>query len=316
MRNSFILALFSSIAIAYFFPNLLAFLPLDQIINIGIGLIFFFYGLKLSPSDLSSGMKNYRLHILVQACTFIVFPLLVLSVYPFFVETSAYDYWLAFFFMAALPSTVSSSVVMVSLAKGNVSAAIFNASISGLIGVIVTPLWLSLFLDASEGLSFLDVILSLVYTILIPLGLGFILHRFFVNPIHRYGKYLSYFDKSVIALIVYQSFSASFNANIFSGLTVWKFMLLMLCVALLFFSVYYGSKMLAKRLQFNQEDSITAKISGSKKSLVHGSVMAKVIFGSGSQLGLYLLPLMLYHIFQLIVVAYFAENLARREREH
>ncbi|TQD38862.1 bile acid:sodium symporter family protein [Haloflavibacter putidus] len=312
MRNPFILALFLSIILAFFFPGLSQIIPLDSIITIGIALIFFFYGLKLSPSDLANGMKNYRLHILVQSCTFIFFPLLILSVYPIFINTTGFDYWLAFFFLAALPSTVSSSVVMVSIARGNVPAAIFNASISGLIGVIVTPLWLSMFLDASQGLNFLDVVLSLVYTILIPLGLGFLLHRFFRKFINLYGSYLGYFDKSVIALIVYQSFSKSFEANIFSGLKWWHFALLLLVVATLFFTVYFVSKYLARLLNFNREDTITAKISGSKKSLVHGSVMAKIIFGNGAALGIYLLPIMLYHIFQLVVVAYFAEKLGKQ----
>lgn len=50
-------------------------------------------------------------------------------------------------FLATLPSTVSSSVVMVSIAGGNMAAAIFNASVSSLIGVFVTPLWMGIFLE-------------------------------------------------------------------------------------------------------------------------------------------------------------------------
>lgn len=314
MRNPFILALLFSIAAAYFFPNLFDFINLDLIINLGIGFIFFFYGLKLSPSDLSSGIKNIKLHFLVQSSTYLFFPVFVLIFYPFFIGTDFYDYWQAFFFLSVLPSTVSSSVVMVSIAKGNIPAAIFNASISGLIGVVLTPLWLSLFLDVSEGLNFLDVILSLTYTILIPLLIGFLLNRFFKPLINRYGSYLTYFDKSIIALIVFQSFSNSFKDQIFSDLSILGFILMMLSVAIIFFSIYFGCRKIALLLNFDKEDVITAQISGSKKSLVHGSVMAKVIFGSGSVLGLYLLPLMLYHIFQLIIVAYFAENLAKRKR--
>ncbi|MBP5621211.1 MAG: bile acid:sodium symporter, partial [Thermoguttaceae bacterium] len=59
--------------------------------------------------------------------------------------------WLGVFFLAALPSTVSSSVVMTNIARGNVPAAIFDASISSLLGVFVTPLWMRLFIDASTG---------------------------------------------------------------------------------------------------------------------------------------------------------------------
>ena len=58
---------------------------------------------------------------------------------PFYNIAQGTDFhvlWLSIYFLACLPSTVSSSVVMVSIAKGNVPSAIFNASISGLIAPI------------------------------------------------------------------------------------------------------------------------------------------------------------------------------------
>src|SRR5205085_8016124 len=113
---------------------------LSSLSGYGISLIFFFYGLKLNFAELKAGLRNWRLHTVVHGSTFILFPLLVLSCKGLFPAT-AYPLWLGAFFLASLPSTVSSSVVMVSIAEGNIPAAIFNASISSIIGVFITPLW-------------------------------------------------------------------------------------------------------------------------------------------------------------------------------
>ena len=108
-------------------------IELSWLIKGGIALLFFFYGLKLSPEKLKEDLSNWRLHVLIQLITFLVFPVLLLLFYPMFRGTEQEILWLAVFFLAALPSTVSSSVVMVSIAGGNIPSAIFNASISGVI---------------------------------------------------------------------------------------------------------------------------------------------------------------------------------------
>ena len=311
--NGFVVSLLATILVAYLFPQLGDYLPLKTITDIGIGFIFFFYGLKLSVSELKLGMSNYKLHFLIQLTTFLLFPALVLIAYPFLKNTAAEEYWLAFFFLAALPSTVSSSVVMVSLAKGNIPAAIFNASLSGIVGVIITPFWLGFFLDASEGFTFTDVFLKLLYQIIIPLILGFLLHRTLRVFVNRHKSKLGLFDKCIIVLIVYSSFSTSFTANIFSDLSFFSLLLLFVCVLALFFTVYTFTGKIASWLHFKEEDTITARFCGSKKSLVHGSVMAKIIFGNSAGAGLFLLPIMLFHITQLILVSVFAERYAKRE---
>src|SRR5690606_3771464 len=124
--DKFVLSIIGIIIIAYFFPQWgtrESKIPIDIISAIGISLIFFFYGLKLSPDKLKAGLKNWKLHALIQATTFLIFPLLVLIFRPFLQNEEQETIWLAFFFLAALPSTVSSSVVMVSIAKGNIPAA-------------------------------------------------------------------------------------------------------------------------------------------------------------------------------------------------
>ena len=306
--NGFIFALFLAIILAWLFPAALNDLPLGWIIDIGIGLIFFFYGLKLAPAELKLGFLNYRSHILIQLTTFLVFPLLTFLFIPLFEGGTTSSLWIAIFFLGVLPSTVSSSVVMVAIAKGNLPTAIFNASISGLIGIITTPLWLSLFMLKTGDFSITDIITKLLLQIVLPLILGLFLQRFLGNLARAHSKKLSLFDKSVIVLIVFSSFSTSFASNLFASIDPLSLVKLSVIVVILFFAVYALTGYVCRLLNLSLQDTITVKFAGTKKSLVHGSVMAKIIFGSSASLGLFLLPIMLYHILQLLLVAIFAER--------
>ena len=75
--NGFILALLAAILLAWLLPQGPQLLPLKQITDIGIGFIFLFYGLKLSPSQFRLGFLNYKVHIVVQLTTFLLFPFIV-----------------------------------------------------------------------------------------------------------------------------------------------------------------------------------------------------------------------------------------------
>ena len=218
--DGFIVGLLCVIALAYWVPDIGgkgSFVQLEKISSIGISLIFFFYGLKLSPQKMKEGLSNYKLHVLVQLSTFLFFPLLIVCLKPLVKTEETELLWLALFFMAALPSTVSSSVVMVSIAKGNIPGAIFNASISGLIGILITPLWMGLFMNsASAEFDLTDSVVSLVLRILLPVVIGLSLNSSFGNTARKYGRYLTLFDKAVILSIVYNSFSKSFSRQHFS----------------------------------------------------------------------------------------------------
>lgn len=312
----FIILLFLVVALAWFFPEPAApngLIPLKTIGRIGISLIFFFYGLKLSREKIRNGLRNYRLHVLVQLSTFLLFPLIVLIFFPFLRNEYQHTLWLAMFFLAAIPSTVSSSVVMVSLAKGNVPAAIFNASLSGIIGIAVTPLWMGLFIHAKPGgYDFSQIYVRLILEIILPVALGLLLQPKWHGWATRYSRQLTMFDKSVILLIVYQSFANSFNAGLFKGIGLTDLGLIFAMVVLLFFVVYFIIYGISTWLGFNREDRITALFCGTKKSLVHGTVFSNVMFANMSVAGIMLLPLMIFHAFQIFVISVFSSKYAQK----
>ncbi|TWP29094.1 bile acid:sodium symporter [Apibacter muscae] len=317
--DEFLILLLLMIILAYFFPSLGSSegtFSLKSLTNIGVSVIFLFYGLRLSLSDLKAGLSNWKLHILIHLFTFIVFPLLILPLRGLFTGAENQQLWLGIFYLAALPSTVSSSVVMVSIAKGNIPAAIFNASISSLLGVFVTPLWVGLVISGQNNSPALGhVMIQLVIQVIIPVIIGIILNKYLGEFAKKYNKGLKKFDQAIILSIVYTAFCESFTQHAFDGFSITKLVLCGAGMVVLFFIAYYLITLLSRLLNFNREDKITATFCGSKKSLVHGTVMSKVLFPNSMSLGVILLPTMLYHALQLIVVSIIAQKLAKQVKD-
>jgi sodium/bile acid cotransporter 7 len=315
--DGFLLMIGTMILLAYFLPEpgmVKEPISLEEIANLGVSLIFLFYGLRLSVDKLKAGLVNWKMHIVVQLSTFLFFPLLVLAFRPLFINTDFELLWLGIFFLAALPSTVSSSVVMVSIAKGNIPAAIFNSSISSLIGVVVTPLWVGLFIASATGdFDVTQVFIKLIIQVLLPVIIGISLNSRFGNIAEKYKKQLKYFDQAVILSIIYTSFCKSFSDHIFEGFTALELVGLASGMMTLFFVVFLCVGLLSRLFGFSDEDRITVLFCGSKKSLVHGTVMSKVLFQHSTITGIILLPLMLYHALQLIAASIIAQSMARRK---
>jgi solute carrier family 10 (sodium/bile acid cotransporter), member 7 len=315
----FILSIIAVIVLASQFPGPgIAEGPfsISWLANIGVSFIFFFYGLKLSRKKLVAGLSNWKLHVLVQLSTFVLFPVLILVLKPWLGSGDHQVLWMGSFFLAALPSTVSSSVVMVSIANGNIPGAIFNASISSLMGIFLTPLWMAVVTEGGQqDIDMSDVVLKLLLQILLPVVLGLLLNPTRLGKLaEQYNKQLKYFDQLTILAIVYTAFSDSFEKQMFSSIGVPELVILGSCLLGLFFLVYVITGGIARLLQFNREDRIAATFCGSKKSLVHGTVMAKVIFMNSPLMGILLLPIMLYHALQLIAVSIIAQKLAREKQ--
>ena len=312
----FLLALIGVVALAYFQPGLgskASPVPWHRITTVGVALVFFFYGLKLSFDKLRDGMRNWRLHMLVQLSTFGLFPVLALLVRPFFGAEGGELLWQSIFFLCALPSTVSTSVVMVSIAGGNLPAAIFNASISSLLGILLTPLLCGLFLHTGTGGGQLwSLAGQLLWQVVLPVGAGVLLNARFHAFADRHKAGLRIFDQVTILLIVFTAFCDSFAEGIFSRYRptdIAKLGAGMVVLYLLVFGIIWG---LSRALRFSRADQIVAVFCGSKKSLVHGSVMASLLFPATAATGLILLPLMLYHALQIVLASSMAQYLGRQ----
>ena len=314
-HNSFLIALVFMVVLARIVPYRKEYneiFDLSKFIDWGICIIFLLYGLKLNIKQVVGDIKNWRLHLLVQLGTFVLFPLLVL---PFYLVVKGTNYeliWLSVFFLASLPSTISSSVVLVSIAKGNVTAAIFNASVSGLIGIVATPLLMGFFIDGTQtGVGQDEVVRQLLLKVLLPLILGLLLNPLLKKIVDKYIRLIGHFDQLIILLIVYESFSDAFVRQIFSSVSPIVFALITIVAVCLFFVVYTILLRITRLLRFSREDTISTTFCGSKKSLVHGSLFVLVLGIPETQKVIFLLPIMIYHSFQLFYVSWLANRLGQ-----
>jgi solute carrier family 10 (sodium/bile acid cotransporter), member 7 len=280
----------------------------------GVALIFFLHGLVLSFTALRAGALNWRLHSVVQGCTFLLFPLIGIALTAMLAVRVAPELSLGVFFLCALPSTVSSSVAMTAMARGNVAAAVFNATLSSLIGVVLTPFWVAWMMKTSGQTRPLGpVIVDLLQWLVLPLVLGQLVRPLLGAWAQRHKARIGLVDRFTILLLVYTSMCDSFKQGVWSGHGAGQIVLISAVCLALFVGVMMLTSAASRALGFTREDRITAMFCGSKKTLASGVPMAKLIFGAHPGLGLILLPIMIYHPLQLVICGVLAQRWGRQD---
>ncbi|MFE4578065.1 bile acid:sodium symporter family protein [Streptomyces chartreusis] len=277
-----------------------------------IAFLFFLYGARLSTREALDGLKHWRLHVTVLACTFLLFPLLGLAARGFVPVLLNEPLYQGLLFLTLVPSTIQSSIAFTSMARGNVPAAICAGSFSSLVGIVVTPLLAAAVLGSDAGFS-ADSLVEIVLQLLVPFAAGQLLRRWIGSFVTRHKKALGLVDRGSILLVVYTAFSEGMVQGIWhqvsplrlGGLLAVEAVLLAVMLAL----TWYG----AKALRFDRADRIAIQFAGSKKSLAAGLPMASVLFGAHASLAV--LPLMLFHQMQLMVCAVIAKRRARDAQE-
>src|SRR5262249_39835312 len=125
----------------------------DQAVYVSVSGLFFLYGARLSPSAVWSGLTNWRLQGAVAASTFALFPLYGVLLGWLARPWLPSDLARGLVFLALLPSTVQSSIAFTAIARGNVPAAISSASLSNVLGVVLTPALAAVVFPGGHGFS-------------------------------------------------------------------------------------------------------------------------------------------------------------------
>lgn len=306
----FILLLVVTVTLASLVPPVGPFVHMfGGLADAGIVLLFFLHGAKLSREAILDGARSWRLHLAVFGATYVLFPVLGLgfSSIPGLAEPVA----MGILFLALLPSTVQSSIAFTAIAGGNVAAAVCSASLSNLIGVVLTPALVALLMHGAVeggGVS-LEAVQTILLQLLLPFVAGHLLRPLIGAWVHRKKKLVTLVDRGSILLVVYTAFGAAVVEGLWNRLTGADLaMILALCSVLL--AIVLSATWAASRLmRLSREDAIVLLFCGSKKSLASGVPMAGVLFAP-SQVGLVILPLMLFHQLQLIACAVISRRLA------
>jgi sodium/bile acid cotransporter 7 len=313
----FLKGMIAAVVLAFVFPEPGAhggFLHPEVLNKLGIALVFYLNGMSLSMHSLRQGATRWRVHVLVQLSTFVVFPLLGLGLMQVGRDWISADLLLGYFYLCALPSTVSSSVALTVAAKGNVPVALFNATLSSLIGVVLTPFWMALAMGhEGQPLDVLPVMVDLLVWVILPLAAGQLSRPWLNAWASRHKAYITKVDRLTILTLVYTSFSDSVQQGIWTNYGSSVLLQTLVICALLFLIVYTFTQFSSRLLHLSEEDRIAAVLCGSKKTLASGVPMAHLIFGAHPALGLILIPIMLYHPLQLAVGGFLSQRWAARD---
>jgi solute carrier family 10 (sodium/bile acid cotransporter), member 7 len=313
----FLLGMVAAVVLASFWPDVGrsdGWLKLGHITDVGVFLLFFLHGMGLSRDSLKEGAGKWRLHTLVQLSTYVAFPLWWCLLSLVFSAVVSPDLLLGFFYLAVLPSTVSSSVAMTALARGHVAAAVLNATLSILLGVWLTPLLVSVLMAGTgQQVDIAGSMLKIAQMLLLPFIIGHLLRPWWGSLFRRIKPFTAVFDRAVILMLVLVAFSDSVADGLWSRhgpslliqafVGAWLFLLPML----------WFTRWMARRVGLTTEEEIVAVFCGSKKTLASGVPMAKLLFAHNPAIGVLVLPIMIYHQIQMFVCAVLARRYAKRD---
>jgi sodium/bile acid cotransporter 7 len=312
--DPYILAIVGMVCLASFLPvHGTGAVAAGHLTTAAIALLFFLHGARLAPKAALAGARHWRLHVVVLASTFVLFPVLALTARALFPGLLSTPLWTGLILLSVLPSTVQSSIAFTSIACGNVPAALCAATASNLLGMLLTPLLAGLLLSAQGGFS-INGVGDILAQLLLPFAAGQLSRPLIGAWAQRNRTLLGLVDRGSILLVVYTAFSEGVTQGIWHQLGLSDLGRLLTIDALLLAAVLaittYGSRLLG----FSRADEVTIVFCGSKKSLASGLPMATVLL-AGQSVGLIVLPLMLFHQIQLMVCAWLAKRYASAQTD-
>lgn len=310
--DNFTLAIAATVLAASLFPAVgQAGEVLHVVTILAIALLFFLHGARLSREAALAGALHWRLHLTVLCATFVMFPLLGLGLRYSLASVLPESLLAGLLYLCLLPSTVQSSIAFTSIAHGNVAAAVCSASLSNFVGIFLTPALVALLMNLKGGVS-IEAVGAIILQLLLPFLAGHFLRPRIGGFVQRHRAVLGFVDRGSILLVVYLAFSEATENGLWRVLGVSDLVKLFVVCAALLAIVLIATVVVARRLGFDRADEIVIVFCGSKKSLASGVPMAGVLFPL-AQVGMVVLPLMLFHQIQLMVCAALARRYANAD---
>ncbi|QIC64586.1 bile acid:sodium symporter family protein [Acinetobacter schindleri] len=274
----------------------------SSITTIAIAILFFLHGAKLSREAVVEGLMHWKLHTLVFAFTFALFPIIGLLAKPVLVPLLGQELYWGFLFMCFLPSTVQSSIAFTSVAQGNVAGAVCSASFSNIVGMFITPILVAFFIlgQSQHGFDPTSSIVQITLLLLVPFILGQILRPWVFPQMKKMPEIVKFFDQGSILMVVYGAFSSAVVAGLWHQVSLTTLLLLIIACSVLLTVVMLLALFVPRWIGFDKADQKTIFFCGSKKTLASGVPMAQILF-IGQPIGMIVLPIMIFHQIQLMV---------------
>jgi len=300
-----------AIVLASILPVAAEWRPVAQGVSNGaVFLLFLLNGLRLPRADVMRGIGHVRfLAPLVLWC----FGAMALAGWGLSLALGA---WLpplvalGFLYLGTLPSTVQSATAYTSLAGGNVANSVVAAALLNILGVFVTAPLFSAMAGSQSAPFDLDALEKVALILLLPFVLGQLLQSRFGHLVRDHRTLATWMDRTAIAIAVYVAFSGAVEEGLWGRVGLGDWGALLAGVAALLAFAFAGAWLLGGLLRLGRGERIAFLFSGGQKSIAMGAPLAAVLFPAGTA-GLVLLPVLVYHLLQLVLSAPVATRLAR-----
>jgi sodium/bile acid cotransporter 7 len=209
---------------------------------------------------------------------------------------------------AATPCTLASAAVWTRRAGGNDATAVLVTIVTNLLCVVVTPLWMVVFTGrsvAGPDLTFAGMASKLAILVVLPmtaaqclrvvgrLGSWATSHRIALGVLAQCG---------ILSMVLIGSIQAGSRLRSSEVLLVWDLLSMLAAVIAVHLVMFWVGITLAKRLRFDRQEQIAVGFAGSQKTLMVGLLMAL-------SLGFSILPMVTYHVCQLLIDTVIADRL-------
>ena len=276
--------------------------------NAAVFLLFFLNGLRLPRHEVLAGLTNHRLlWPLVLWC----FGAMALAGWLVWQMGSG---WmppllaLGFLYLGCLPSTVQSATAYSSLAGGNVASSVVAAALLNLLGVFITAPLFSWLAGGQGGGLHADGLIKVVAILLLPFVLGQIVQGWLGGWVRDHRQLATWFDRASIAIAVYVAFSGAVEQRFWTRIDGAGWLWLAGGTAVMLAFAHGGAWLLGGLLKLDRANRITMLFAGAQKSIAMGAPLALVLFAPATA-GIILLPILLYHLAQLVIAAPLATRL-------
>eukprot|EP00560_Eucampia_antarctica_P001467 CAMPEP_0197841104 /NCGR_PEP_ID=MMETSP1437-20131217/45984_1 /TAXON_ID=49252 ORGANISM="Eucampia antarctica, Strain CCMP1452" /NCGR_SAMPLE_ID=MMETSP1437 /ASSEMBLY_ACC=CAM_ASM_001096 /LENGTH=258 /DNA_ID=CAMNT_0043450805 /DNA_START=495 /DNA_END=1271 /DNA_ORIENTATION=- len=203
-------------------------------------------------------------------------------------------------------------IVLTASAKGDEAAAVFNAAFGNMIGIFLTPVLILGYLGVDGSVNIGTVFLKLSLRVVLPILIGQLLQKFSKRAValkKKYKKRFKQFQEYCLTYIVYTVFCKTFKKG--SDSSAADAFLMIALQGLLLLSFKAISWTCLKIFFPNKPKLRVAGLFGSThKSVAMGIPLINAIYESNPNIGLYTLPLLVWHPMQLVIGSFLAPRLA------
>ena len=192
--------------------------PVDMwVINPLLGLIMFGMGLTLKPQDFRVVFQHPKDVLLGCLAQFTAMPLIAWLLVKVFALPD--ELALGVILVGCCPGGTASNVITF-LARGDLALSVGMTATSTLLAPLLTPLLVWLMAGTMVDVDTVGMLLSILYVVVAPIAVGFMVQRLFPRFTQRIVAYLPAFSTLMIAFVVALIVSHTANRLLTGGLLV------------------------------------------------------------------------------------------------